>query len=281
MQAFSPATLERYEKVLELFASVTATSRLEDIGPDKVRAFFFEGRTGRNWSAETFRTYLKTLSVFFKWCMREGLRTDNPIRGLEVPRVPRSLPAKLTKQSAQRLLEVAHNYPYPTRFLRMRNHAILATFLYCGLRKKELLHLQLADVDVASLSLFVRQGKGAKDRIVPLSQSLAHILRTYMEERQRLGRTCPEFFASSTNNMGVSDSGLRRLIAEIRDASGIRFSAHRLRHTFATLMLEGGCDIYSLSRMLGHSDISTTTIYLSASAEHLRAQMVKHPLNAL
>ena len=68
---------------------------------------------------------------------------------------------------------------------------------------------------------------------------------------------------------------------QIRKSSKIVFTIHKLRHTFATLMLEGGCDIYSLSRMMGHSDIKTTTIYLSASAEHLRGQMTKHPLNDL
>ena len=67
----------------------------------------------------------------------------------------------------------------------------------------------------------------------------------------------------------------------MRKSSGIIFSVHKLRHTFATLMLEGGCDIYSLSKMMGHSDIKTTTIYLAASAEHLRSQMTKHPLNDL
>ncbi len=76
-------------------------------------------------------------------------------------------------------------------------------------------------------------------------------------------------------------NGLKKLVWQVRESSGIYFSVHKLRHTFATLMLEGGCDIYSLSKMMGHSDIKTTTIYLSASAEHLRSQMTKHPLNEL
>ena len=68
---------------------------------------------------------------------------------------------------------------------------------------------------------------------------------------------------------------------QVRKSSGVTFTVHKLRHTFATLMLEGGCDIYSLSKMMGHSDINTTTIYLAASAEHLRSQMLKHPMNEL
>jgi site-specific recombinase XerD len=72
---------------------------------------------------------------------------------------------------------------------------------------------------------------------------------------------------------------LKLLVRLVREVAGLRFGVHQLRHTFATLMLEGGCDIFAISKMLGHSDIKTTTIYLAATAEHLRAQMAKHPLN--
>jgi len=71
---------------------------------------------------------------------------------------------------------------------------------------------------------------------------------------------------------------IKRLFAKIKKSSGIYFTPHMLRHTFATLMLEGGCDIYSLSKMMGHSDIKTTTLYLSATVKHLQSQMLKHPL---
>jgi site-specific recombinase XerD len=162
--------------------------------------------------------------------------------------------------------------------LRYRNHAIIATFLFAGLRKSELLHLSFTDTDLAGLSIFVRRGKGRKDRIVPVSGSLAEILAPYVQERRRQQKTCPEFFARREVNAGLTDEVLRGLMEILQKSSGLPFTVHQLRHTFATLMLEGGCDIYSLSRMMGYEDIKTTTIYLAASAEHLRAQMTKHPL---
>jgi len=198
---------------------------------------------------------------------------------IEIPKLEKRLPPKLTKQDAMRLLEVAYNYPYDYHFLRYRNHAIFATFLFAGLRKKELLQLKLADVDLENLTIYVRQGKGSKDRIIPMSYRLADILNRYMKERRRLNKTCPGFFASHNHNQGLTEISLKRLVDKMRVASEIEFTIHKLRHTFATLMLEGGCDIFSLSKMMGHSDIKTTTIYLAASAEHLRAQIVKHPLN--
>jgi site-specific recombinase XerD len=178
-----------------------------------------------------------------------------------------------------KLLEAVYNYPYPYKFLRYRNHALFSLFIFAGLRKSEALKLRYTDVDISNLTIFVNQGKGSKDRIVPITYTLAQSLRRYLDERKRLGKTCPEFFASLNRNIGFTSIGLRRLVATMRQSTGLSFTIHKLRHTFATLMLEGGCDIYSLSRMMGHSDIKTTTIYLSASAEHLRLQMGKHPLN--
>jgi site-specific recombinase XerD len=136
-------------------------------------------------------------------------------------------------------------------------------------------------LDIENMTIFVRQGKGSKDRIVPMSYTLALSLKSYLGYRRKLNKSCPEFFTSLIRNQAFTDSGLRRLVDQISKASGIEFTIHKLRHTFATLMLEGGCDIYSLSKMMGHSDIKTTTIYLAASAEHLRSQMTKHPMNNL
>ena len=158
---------------------------------------------------------------------------------------------------------------------------MFSMFLFAGLRKHELLHLKFTDVDIQNLTLFIHQGKGNKDRVVPISFTLAQTLKRYVEERKRLNKTCPEFFVSLNRNLGFTNHGLKRLVVQMREASNIKFTIHKLRHTFATLMLEGGCDIYSLSKMMGHSDIKTTTIYLAASAEHLRSQMTKHPLNDL
>lgn len=143
------------------------------------------------------------------------------------------------------------------------------------------MNLTLTDIDIQNLTILVRQGKGSKDRILPMSPTLALTLKRYLEERKKLKKTCMEFICSLNLNMGYTSHGLRNLVVQMKNASGLEFGIHKLRHTFATLMLEGGCDIYSLSKMMGHSDIKTTTIYLSASAEHLRSQMIKHPLNDL
>jgi len=278
-RGYSKATIRRYRQVINAYTGFTGVTQVEEVTNENIRSLFFYGRTERAWSPNTFICYQKSLVVFFRWCVEEGCIRENPAENIETPKLEKKLPPKLTRQEASRLLEVTYNYPYDYKFLRYRNHAIFSTFIFAGLRKKELLQLKYTDVDLDNLSIFIRQGKGSKDRIVPISYTLAQSLQRYMEERKRLNKTCPEFFASLNRSMGFTDMGLRRLVKQMREVSRINFTIHRLRHTFATLMLEGGCDIYSLSRMMGHTDIKTTTIYLAASAEHLRSQIGKHPLN--
>lgn len=281
IRGYSKHTISRYKQMISFFARQLHIDQMNQITEQMVFQFFIYGRRDRNWSANTFISYHKTLLVFFRWCMERGYMDTNYMELIELPKLEQKLPVKMKKEEAFRILEVVYNLPYKYHFLRFRNHAIFAMYLYTGLRKSELLNLKLTDVDIKNLTLFVRQGKGKKDRIIPLCFKLVHILKTYLKERKRLNKTCPEFFTSLNRNMGFTEHGLKRVVEQVKEASSIKFSIHTLRHTFATLMLEGGCDIYSLSRMMGHSDIKTTTIYLSASAEHLRGQLSKHPLNEL
>lgn len=281
IRGYSKATIKRYRQTINYFCRFAKISNIEEVTPDKVRALFFHGRTDKKWKPNTFICYHKSLLVFFRWCVENGFMAKNPVDDIEIPKLERKLPPKLTKQDTLKLLEIVYNYPYDYKFLRYRNHAIFSTFVFAGLRKRELLNLKCTDVDIENLTIFINQGKGNKDRIVPINFTLAQTLKRYMEERKRLNKTCPEFFTSLNRNLGFTESGLKRLVEKVAAVSKIQFTIHKLRHTFATLMLEGGCDIYSLSRMMGHSDIKTTTIYLYASAEHLRGEMTKHPLGDL
>ncbi|MCB0699334.1 MAG: tyrosine-type recombinase/integrase [Chitinophagales bacterium] len=278
------ATINRFRWTINCFVSDTGITDISKVNYETTLAFFYRGRTIRKWSSATYHTYHVSLLVFFRWCVLKGVLQDNPLERIEKPKLEKRLPKKLSKELALRLLEVVFNYPYKgydKNFIRARNHAIFATFIFAGLRMKELLNLHLTDVDIEHYTLFIRQGKGSKDRVVPISYPLAQSLQRYVVERNMLNKTCPEFFVSSNRNLGFTVSGLKRIIEFARSCLGVHINPHMLRHTFATLMLEGGCDIYSLSKMMGHSDIKTTTIYLSATTSHLRSQITKHPLNTV
>jgi len=279
MRGVSKETESRYREKISYFAKASKIALISDVSEKTVHSFFLHGRRDKGWKISTYRTYYMTLVVFFRWCVKNNHLETNYLKDFELPKLEKSLPKKIRKEEAFRLLEIAYNYPYTKKYLKYRNHAIFSLFLFAGLRKSELLHLKLTDVDIENFTIFIRMGKGNKDRIIPMNSNLAKSLQRYLMERKKNYKTCPEFFTSCNLNQGFTNSGLKLLTNKLKEASGISFTIHKLRHTFATLMLEGGCDIYSLSKMMGHSDIKTTTIYLSASAEHLRAQIIKHPLN--
>lgn len=279
IKGYSPITIKGYRQAINNFCKVANVSEINEVTLENTRHFFYQGRTLRNWTPSSFIAYHKALIVFFRYCVNEGYIESNPLDEIEVPKLEKKIPPKLTKQESLRILEVVDNYPYQSSFLRFRNYAIFATFIFTGIRKKELLNLKFTDVDLENRTIFIRQGKGNKDRIIPINYRLVEALEKYLEVRKKAWKTCPEFFTSYTYDIGFTESGLKRLVEKINSCTGIKFGVHKLRHTFATLMLEGGCDIYSLSRMMGHSDIKTTTVYLAASVQHLREQILKHPLN--
>lgn len=278
IRGYSQHTIARYRSLTGYFLKYTGIDDTRVLSSEVLASFFMHGRVERKWTPSTYISYHKTLIVFFRWCCERGYLNENYAENIECPKLQKRLPKHLTRSQAQTLLLASSNLSYHYRFLRYRNHAIIATFLYTGLRKGELLNLILSDVNLENMTLLVRQGKGAKDRIIPIPLPLVSILEDYLRERIRLEKTTTSFFTSLNRNVGLTETGLKRFFEKLKEATNIAFSAHTLRHTFATLMLEGGCDIYSLSKMMGHNDITTTVIYLSASPEHLRNQAVKHPL---
>jgi len=280
IRGVSPNTIIRYKQKVEAFLRIMDIDNTEQINEKLMHQFFLKGRVERNWSTATYRTYFMTLIAFFKWSVKHGYMEETYLGNIELPIQEKLLPKHLKKADALTLLEIVYNYPYTQKYLRYRNHAIFATFLYTGIRKSELIGLKLTDVDLENRSLFVRQGKGNKDRIIPISFTLAQSLHRYLVERKKAGKTCAEFFTASNRNSGITQHGLKYLTNLIKEASGVSFTLHRLRHTFATMMMEGGCDIFSLSKMMGHSDIKTTMKYMFASARHLRDQITKHPLES-
>ncbi|MEM6269155.1 MAG: tyrosine-type recombinase/integrase [Bacteroidota bacterium] len=244
-----------------------------------VETYLYEGRRKKKWKVSTFINVFGGICSFFAWCERKEFIPENFVTKIEKPRREKHLPKALSKTNADSILEASFYAQYTYRFERYRNRALIAVMLYAGLRIREVLELGSMAVDLENGSIHIVQGKHHKDRIIPIAPRLNGYLKAYLVERRRLNKTHRYFFSSTNRDKPMTYGGVCKAIKRIKDRSGIYFTPHILRHTFATLMLEGGCDIFSLSKMLGHQDIKTTTIYLSASPQHLRQQIYKHPLN--
>lgn len=276
---YSPFTIKGYKTNIGIFFRDTAVEYPSDLNKEIFRQWFFDGRLKRKWSAATFRHKHKYLNMFLKWLIKEGYIEENYITDLEKPRMEQRIPRTLTKDQAQLVLDASFHMPVGYRYERYRNYGIVAIMLFAGLRRKEVFSLKLQDVSFETRSIFINQGKGAKDRVVPMNVKLSSILQDYLKERKRLGRDCIYFFTGVFKDEPIARRCNAEVFRKLRKITKLNFSAHTLRHAFARLMLEGGCDIYTLSKIMGHTKITTTAIYLACSNQQMAKAAEMHSLS--
>ncbi|MGB9113259.1 MAG: tyrosine-type recombinase/integrase [Acidimicrobiales bacterium] len=244
---------------------------LEDLLDYQRSLFEYRKRGGQPLSFGTQIQRLVPVAQFFSWLRREHRLVENPATDLLMPRPERSLPeATLTANEMSALLRA----PEVSKPLGLRDRAVLEVFYSCGLRRGELISLWLRDVDFERGTVFIRRGKGAKDRYVPIGERALFWLRLYVDVVR------PRFVSAEyPNHLFLSSSGtplcpdwLCRKVRAYLAMAGIdkKGSCHLLRHTVATLMLEGGADIRYVAEMLGHARLETTQRYTRVSIDHLR-----------
>jgi integrase/recombinase XerD len=213
--------------------------------------------------------HLVTLRVFFRFAVVEGMMGEDPTLNLESPRVWKSLPVFLSLEQVERLLAE----PDIAKPLGKRDAAMLEVLYSTGLRVSELVGLRLAELDL-SMGCVRCVGKGNKERLVPLGRKAIEALRLYLgEARAQLlrGRASPYVFLNHRGTR-MTRVGFWKALKAYGRRAGLppRLSPHKLRHSFATHLLERGADLRAVQVMLGHADISTTQIYTHVTQERLR-----------
>jgi len=255
-QEITRAVLERYQRHLWLYRKAD----------------------GSPLSLTTQETLLNPLRAFCKWLARERHILYNPASELTLPRSPRQLPKTLLS-----VTEIEHvlNQPDVTELTGLRDRAILETLYSTGMRRLELVHLGVFDLDLNRGTVMIRQGKGRKDRLVPIGTRACAWVQKYLDEvRPQL------VMRSEERALFVTDYGepfernrLSDLVKKYMRHAGIAHgSCHALRHACATHMLENGADIRFIQALLGHSELSTTQIYTQvAIGKLIEIHAATHP----
>jgi len=230
-------------------------------------------------SPQTQGKKLLTVAKYCRWLVRERLVAYDPAAELELPRPGLRLPkAVLTAEEAEQVLAV----PDPSTVLGLRDRAILETFYATGIRRSELIRLDLEHVELNREVLSIRHGKGDKDRFVPLGERTKAWIKKYLAESrpQLLVHADERAVFLSARGARIADHYLTELVAKAIEDSGIgkRGGCHLFRHTAATLMLEGGADLRFIQQLLGHADVKTTQVYTRVSLHQLKAvHAATHP----
>lgn len=227
---------------------------------------------GKALEARTQYVRIASIKTFFRWLCRQNHLLFNPASELEMPRFNHRLPQAVLNNKE---VEIVLSQPDITHPLGLRDRAILETLYSTGIRRLELLALTLFDTDRERGTLNIRQGKGKKDRMIPIGERALHWIDRYISEIRPTLQRNPNEPALFLTHWGepITPSSLTSLTRRYVEAAqiGKRGACHIFRHTCATLMLEGGADIRFIQAMLGHAELSTTEIYTHVAIHKLKA----------
>ncbi len=234
---------------------------------------------GEPLSLGTQNIRLVSVKSYFRWMMKQNLILFNPASELESIRVPYMLPRSILSVSQ---VEQILSQPDLKKQKGICDRAIMEVFYSTGIRRVELIHLNVADIDWSRETLFIREGKGRKDRVVPIGTRALLWVRKYLEEVRAFVRKDPAEKTLFLTSRGypIKPKRLSDWIKAYIKAAGIdkRGSCHIFRHTVATLMLENGADTRYIQQLLGHAKLETTQIYTQVSITKLKeVHKATHP----
>jgi site-specific recombinase XerD len=286
----SPRTGIAYQRDLESFGSFLEAraqgadvrahraapyEALADAGSADISAFASHLLAARSYSPKSIRRKLSSLRTFYRFVKLTGRRDTNPALEVPSPKIGRSLPKALSVRDVEKLL--ATSLAGRSDMLRLRDRALLEVLYGSGVRRSELIGLNLEDVDLDRRQMRVISGKGNKDRSVLLTSAAADAMRAYLGHRPRSAEAA---FFLSRNGRRLSDSSLYKIFRTFVALSGIDPSAtpHTMRHSFATHLYENGADLLTIKELLGHESLATTQVYTKVSLARLRSEFDKaHP----
>lgn len=227
-------------------------------------------------SASARARKLSAIKSFYKYLtVRTKQLTENPVADLEYPKLRKSLPKYLTMEQSASLLQAVSG---PNE---KRDYAILMLFLNCGIRRSELVGLNLSDIYEDRIRVV---GKGNKERFVYFGSACRKAIDAYLVERSKKILTDNKALFGSRDGNRISVTAVHRLVKKALLQAGLdstQFSAHKLRHTAATMMLSGGVDVKTVQEVLGHENLNTTQIYTHIENTELKIAAEANPLSKL
>jgi integrase/recombinase XerD len=250
---YSPRTQSTYISHVARFAAHFGTSP-DQLTPEDIRSYLVHLVDTRRVSWTWFNQAVCALRFFYRVTLDRG----DIVPDIPYPRTSKKLPAVLSADEVARLLGAIRH---------AKHRAVLSTIYAAGLRLSEALALKVSDIDSERMVITVRQGKGRKDRVVMLSPQLLEVLRSYA----RQVRPRDWLFPGSRSGQPLHATAVQRECVKARAAAGLtkQASAHTLRHSFATHLLESGTDLRLIQTLLGHRSIKTTAIYTHVSTQRL------------
>jgi len=264
-RGLSPLTLESHRFTQKLFIQFLGDEKVgvEVLTRDFIRQFLYWGTKERGWSPRTYIINFCNLKTFCKYCVFENFIFGNPMDMMERPKTKSPIMKPLAPSEVSSILNFAFIKSASYKFGKYRNYAMFHLALHSGLRLSEILSLTVHDINLEEGFLHVRDGKGGKDRLVALTKDLLENIVAFQKIREK------SFANLSTKQLFCSTRGSRfnvrdfhRVVEIVSKGTGIPFSAHDFRRTYATTLSKKGVSPFIIQQQLGHSNIKTTMKYV-------------------
>lgn len=259
---YSPHTILNYKMDIKEFQRFSEGNAVEKVDYPVLRRYLTELKA-KQYKPRTMARKISTLRIFFKFLQREKIIQNNPALLLTTPKLDKKLPKFLSEEETVRFIES----PSLLKETGKRDRAVLETLYSTGMRVSELVGLNVNSVDFIGNVVKVL-GKGKKERLVPIGDKALDVLKDYLDSRKH--KTSAIFLNRSGGRL--SSRSINNIIDKYIQRCSLKFhiSAHVLRHSFATHLLNRGADLRSVQELLGHANLSTTQIYTHVTTERLK-----------
>ena len=271
-----PETIRGYKAVFDPFIKLMPDVTLAKLTPETITEFYQKLQTrqrfvGSNGSIvkigvkdSTIGTYQRRLHTFFEWLFIKGHVLSNPIKQMKKIKLNYSDPKSIRKPDMDKIRTAVESRPSSLLHLK-RDRAMVAVFLFTGIRLGELLGLKVTDVDFIRQTLRVdgETSKSKRTRFIPLNPHVTLVLDDYLQERNKKRfYTTASLFVSLHEDRGLSKDGLKHWVKRLVKLSGVKFHSHRFRHTFASNLGASGVSAIQIQKLMGHTDLRMTQAYV-------------------
>jgi site-specific recombinase XerD len=269
----STTTIYGYRKEVKKFIDyITDNTDILDINlisTSTVRQYFYYAKENRGLCQSSLSKIISTIKSFFNYLEEEEIIIKNPTRKIRVPKKIYRIPSVMSKYEVDLIIRSVDFAPLRCRKNNIRDKLVLSLLYYTGIRKSELLNLNWNDINLSKNTLIVRNGKGGKDRLIPLHKKVTELLDSYLDERLPLKN---DALIIGEQGRRLCNGSFEYLLKMYLTLSGLKkkgYSAHTFRHTFATHLIEAGVDIFKVQKLLGHSSLDTTKIYINFNSSQM------------
>jgi integrase/recombinase XerC len=268
----SPATREAYQFDLQKFKEFLIRTKgsepsLDKVVTENIKEYLHYLQSTRSYKSTTLSRVIASIRVLFEYAVMRGMLDASPAAYIHNPKLPKKLPIYLIDSELKKLL----NAPDSNNLMGCRDFAILVTLGFTGMRRQELVGMDLNSIDLERRTIKV-MGKGSKERLIPMNEFVFNAINAYLDLRPATG----DHEAVFLNRQGgrLTGRSIVNIVRKYVQKAGIakeKISPHKLRHTFATLLHMNDVDILEIKSLLGHSSITSTQIYTHTNSNKLRS----------